>query len=339
MKYNYYLRRKAIWLYLREGDQTFPLHTGEEINPELWNKKSQRADSRKVKDNIKKGALRHLNNYLDDFEFRIKKIVREIRSIDPSSSFDTVAEAVKQTFNTKKKGIFDIYEEFLDYKKIKVTERSGYKLRRAKDLLQEYDERMSFDKVTPAFFENFFAFLITKKGMLNNTAYKNIQFLKSFLIWANNNGFTNNNSYKSFHGKNESNEVIYLTEEELMKLYNMKFEEDEEKLERVRDTFVFQCFTGVRYSDILNISREDISENTWQIRTQKTHQLIEIPLNHYAISILDKYSTHQKPLPVISNQKMNDYLKELCKKAEINSLEKIVRYQGNIRKRRSAPQI
>ena len=165
--------------------------------------------------------------------------------------------------------------------------------------------------------------------MLNNTAHKNIQFLKSFLIWANNNKYSDNSGYKSFRGKSEKNEVIYLTEDELMILYNLQLDED--RLKRVRDAFVFQCFTGVRYSDIQNISREDIKNATWTVRTKKTHQIIEIPLNPYAISILAKYNDDEKPLPVISNQKMNTYLKELCKKAKINDPVKLVKYQGNER--------
>ena len=165
--------------------------------------------------------------------------------------------------------------------------------------------------------------------MLNNTANKIIQFLKSFLIWANNNSYSDNNSYKTFKGKSEANEVIYLTDDELETLYNLRLEE--ERLERVRDIFVFQCVTGVRYSDIENISREDIKNSTWNVRTQKTHQIIEIPLNAYALSILAKYIEYPQPLPVISNQKMNTYLKELCKIAEINELVKEVRYQGSER--------
>ncbi len=114
-----------------------------------------------------------------------------------------------------------------------------------------------------------------------------------------------------------------------MTLYNLQIED--ERLKRVRDLFVFQCFTGVRYSDIQNISREDLIGSTWRVRTQKTHQLIEIPLNSYALSILAKYSDYPQPLPVISNQKMNAYLKELCENAKIDEPVKVVKYQGNQR--------
>jgi integrase len=204
---------------------------------------------------------------------------------------------------------------------------------RLKALLLEFEkhtrEKLRFDKITPLFFENFYSYLINEKQLLNNTAHKVVQFFKSFMIWANTNNFTDNTSYRTFKSKAEQNEVIYLTWDELMDLYNM--EVDNERLKRVRDLFVFQCFTGVRFSDIENLSWDDIKNNTWNLRTQKTKDIIQIPLNPYALSILAKYNDWEKPLPVISNQKMNKYVKELCKKAKINDTVKIVQYRGSER--------
>jgi len=67
----------------------------------------------------------------------------------------------------------------------------------------------------------------------------------------------------------------------------------------------------------------------WLVRTQKTRDLIEIPLSSYAIGVLAKYKDWSTPLPVISNQKMNKYIKELCEIAKINDPIKIVKYKGN----------
>ncbi len=340
MKINFYLDSKssrsgesAVWCYVREYDKTLTLNTGESIDPFLWDKNIQRANLRKTKDKIAKGSLNSLNQYLNTFESKVLDITRTVRSKEFNAGFSTVAEEIKKQFDKRETSIFAIYDEFLAIKKLEVSKQSILKLKRIKALLEEYQkvnrEKLDFDKITPLFFSKFNSFLIDKKNMLNNTANKNIQFLKSFLIWANNNNYTDNNSYKSFRSKFETNEVIYLTEKELMTLYNLQL--DDERLKRVRDIFVFQCFTGVRYSDIQNISREDISTATWKVRTQKTHQIIEIPLNSYAISILAKYSEYPQPLPVISNQKMNSYLKELCKKAKINELVKVVQYKGSER--------
>jgi integrase len=340
MKVKFYPERKPsrtgeslIWCYVREAKETIYLNTGQKIKGELWVNDSQRGNPRLTRNNIIKGELKSLNQYLDKFESKIYDIERLVRGKQPNAGFGIVSDAIKNQFDKKKDGLFNIYDEFLKIKRQEVSKPAIQKLNRVKTLLEEYQkvncERIDFDKITPLFFSKYYSFLIENKKMLNNTANKNIQFLKTFLIWANNNGYSDNNSYKTFKGKSESTEVIYLNEVELMKLYNLEFEE--ERLQRVRDIFVFQCFTGVRYSDIKNISREDIKHSTWNVRTQKTRQIIEIPLNSYALSILAKYSDYPQPLPVISLQKMNTYLKEVCEIAEINELVKEVRYKGNDR--------
>ena len=334
MKVNFYLNRQsAIYCYVREYKNTFTLNTGQSVKPDFWDTDTQRANLRQTRDNIIKGSLKGLNQYLNAFESKILDIERVIRSKQPDAGFNVIVDAIKRQFDKKKAGLFDIYDEFLKIKRQEVSKQAIFKFKRVEALLKDYQkinhENLDFDKITPLFFSKFYSFLIENRNMLNNTANKNIQFLKTFLIWANTNGYTENSSYKAFKSKSEANEVIYLTELELMKLYSLQLKD--ERLSRVRDIFVFQCFTCVRYSDIQNISREDIRNSTWKVRTQKTHQIIEIPLNNYALSILARYSEFPKPLPVISNQKMNDYLKELCKVAGIDDTVKTVKYKGSDR--------
>lgn len=95
--------------------------------------------------------------------------------------------------------------------------------------------------------------------------------------------------------------------------------------------FLFQCFTGQRFSDIAEIKRDDIKNNSWYLHTYKTKDIIEIPLTELALEILDKYKANEKPLPIISHQKTNQLLKEVCKLAGIDEPITIVRYRGNQR--------
>ncbi|MBI9072077.1 MAG: tyrosine-type recombinase/integrase [Melioribacteraceae bacterium] len=324
---------KAIWCYIREYNETLAINTGEIVTPEHWDKQSQRANLRKTRDQIKKGSLKNLNQYLNAFENKIFDITRTVRSKDFSAGFSLVADEIKKQFNKKETGFWSIFDEFKKSKKLHVSKQSLQKYSRLEGLLQEFENysrnKIRFELINPKFFEDFYSFLIDRKSYLNNTANKTIQFFKTFLIWANTNGFTDNSNHKAFKGKFEQNEVVFLSEEELMKLYNLEI--GNERLSRVRDIFVFQCFTGVRYSDILNISREDLRNATWYLRTQKTKDILQIPLNSFSLSILAKYQDHPTPLPVISNQKMNKYLKELCELAEINEVVKTVQYKGNER--------
>lgn len=341
MKVRFYLERhkgikskkRAIRCYIREYSFTLAINTGQSIDPDLWDKSSQRANPKKVKDKILGGELKSLNMYLNGIESKIYEIERSIRSKDFKTGFSVISEKIREHFNKREIGFYDIYDEFLKYRKIKVTKESFQKYKRTRTFLSEFEkyskDKISFEKINPLFFEKYFTFLIDNKGQLNNTAHKNIKFLKTFLIWANSNNFTDNQSYKSFKSISEQNEIIYITEDELMSLYN--FETNIERLERVRDIFVFQCFTGVRFSDMQNLKHEDIIGSNWKLRTKKTHDIIDIPLNAYALSILAKYENWTTPLPPISNQKMNLYLKELCKVAGVDTSVKIIKYKGSNR--------
>lgn len=129
--------------------------------------------------------------------------------------------------------------------------------------------------------------------------------------------------------------MIFLTWEELNKLKNYQIPDTKQYLERVRDVFLFCCFTGLRYSDVHNLKKSDIRDGYIEITTVKTAERLIIELNNHSKAILDKYKGVEfeghKALPVISNQKMNDYLKELGELAEINEPVSETYYKGSRR--------
>lgn len=110
---------------------------------------------------------------------------------------------------------------------------------------------------------------------------------------------------------------------------------NKQALERVRDIFLFQCFTGLRYSDVFNLRRSDIKGDHIEVTTVKTSDSLIIELNNHSKAILDKYKDvafeDDKVLPVITNQKMNDYLKELAEMAGIDEPVRQTYYKGNER--------
>ena len=136
-------------------------------------------------------------------------------------------------------------------------------------------------------------------------------------------GFTNNMQFK--HKKFAFNEVetdqVYLTEKELLYLYNFKFTNS--KLEQVRDLFIFGAWVGLRFSDFSNIKPDNIvkieGDYFLKVITKKTKELVIIPCNPVVLDIFNKYSHNANKLPKsLSNQKFNDYIKDVCKEAEMN---------------------
>jgi len=170
--------------------------------------------------------------------------------------------------------------------------------------------------------------------MRNSTIDKQLGFLKWFLRWSNKKGYHQNIAYDSFKPrlKNPAKPIIFLTRGEQDKLREYKIPASKAYLERVRDVFFFCCFTGLRYSDAYNLRRSDIKDNQIEITTVKTVDHLRIELNKHSKAILDKYKDipfkDDKALPVISNQKMNDYLKELCELAGIDTPVHLTYYRG-----------
>ena len=150
--------------------------------------------------------------------------------------------------------------------------------------------------------------------------------------YANDKGYTSNKEHTSrkFQTIEETAETIYLTDNELSTLYNLDLSKNK-KLDRVRDLFIIGCYTGLRFSDLSQIRPENFIKNGTQlkIKTVKTGETVVIPI-HWAIKeILNKYNG-QIPRSV-SNQKMNEYLKDLGGKAELNDKIILNKTQGGER--------
>lgn len=173
--------------------------------------------------------------------------------------------------------------------------------------------------------------------MRNGTIENQLSFLKWFLRWSFGKGYTTLTAYETFKPKLKSTQkkVIFLTWDELTRLRECEIPESKQYLERVRYVFLFCCFTGLRYSDVFNLRRSDIKEDHIEITTVKTADSLIIELNKHSRSILEKYENvvfeKDKALPVISNQRMNDYLKELAELARIDEPIRETYYIGNKR--------
>lgn len=178
---------------------------------------------------------------------------------------------------------------------------------------------------------------LKQKGLANTTIKNDIAFIKVFLRWAQQHGYCDASPFlnRRISLKTAERPVIFLTEEELMTVYNFQFSPNKNYLSQVRDVFCFCCFTSLRYSDVYNLRRSNITETEIHITTIKTHDSITIELNRFSRAILDKYADvplpDDKALPVITNQKMNEYLKEMGEVCGIDAPITITQYKGTKR--------
>jgi integrase len=233
-------------------------------------------------------------------------------------------------------GFFDIFDEFVSTESNKNdwAESTLKKFHTVKKHLVDFDKKLTFDFFNESGFTKYIGYLRSKKDLRNTSTLKQISFLKWFLKWAAKKGYNKElffSGYVPNLAGNTERQIIFLDEDELKKVYNFEIPETKKYLERVRDVFCFCCFTGLRYSDVNNLKHADVKKDKIQIITVKTSDRLHIPLNIKAKAILDKYKQlkGEKALPVITNQKMNEYLKELMQLCEINAPETVVYWKGN----------
>ena len=162
---------------------------------------------------------------------------------------------------------------------------------------------------------------------LNNTVGKYISALKTFMRWAAKRGYHENYIFEQFKAYREEADVVYLTDEELTTLYELDLS-NRTSLEQVRDVFCLGCYTGLRFSDIAALRPENIVKGEIHLTTYKTKQVLSIPLTLKATEIIKKYIDSPSFLPIISNQKTNDYLKVLGEIAGIDEPIIKTRFRG-----------
>ena len=319
---------------------------GYRIDAEKWDTDKQRV--RNGCTNKLKQSASEINDSLLGYYTEVQEIFKkfEVEEIMPTP------EQIKEAFNALHKPIeevkprkstpnafYKVFDEFVRDcgRQNDWTDSTYEKFAAVKNHLMNFRDGLTFDFFDEKGLNDYVTYLRDVKEMRNSTIGKQLSFLKWFLRWAFKKGLHQNNAYDSYKPKLKSTQkkIIFLTWEELNKLREFEIPAAKQALDRVRDVFLFQCFTGLRYSDVFNLRRSDIKGDHIEVTTVKTSDSLIIELNNHSKAILDKYKDvafeDDKVLPVITNQKMNDYLKELAKLAGIDEPVRQTYYRGNER--------
>lgn len=315
---------------------------GFRVDSKKWDEKKQR-----VKNNTTHGnGIMHT-----DINDRLVRMEMEMNSFFKSCEVEgyvPTKEQVKEAFDLATKGkskkvfsFFDAYDDFVST----MGEQNSWsadtygKFSVIRNHLKGFNENLSFSDLSVDTMIKYTTYLRVDRNMRNTTIKKSYSFVKWFFKWA-------KQKYEvpaevlDFQPKLKGTDgalkkVIFLNLVELKHLASLEIPEHKAYLDRVRDVFVFCCFTGLRYSDAYNLKKSDRKGEVIEFVTQKTSELIRVQLNNYARAVLEKYSDVPLPagkaLPVITNQKMNEYLKELGKLAGLDDPETIVYFKGNKR--------
>ena len=322
--------------------------TGYRIDATKWD-----ADKQRVKNgcsNKLKQSASEINASLLEYYTEIQSIFKrfEVEDVMPTpeqikEAFNALHKPVSEEHKPKKEALpcdfFQVFDDFVEDcgRQNNWTDSTFEKFAAVKNHLTNFREGLTFEFFDERGLNDYVGYLRDVKEMRNSTIGKQLSFLKWFLRWTYKKGVHQNNAYDSYKPKLKSTQkkIIFLTWNELNRLREFKIPSNKQALERVRDVFLFQCFTGLRYSDVFNLRRSDIKGDHIEVTTVKTSDSLIIELNNHSKAILDKYKDvafeDDKVLPVITNQKMNDYLKELAELAGIDEPIRQTYYKGNER--------
>ena len=273
---------------------------------------------------------RSLNEYLDLLKSKIFDIQMELIHRNEPLTIEVFKNRLLG-INERERMLIPIFEEHnrkieellgLEYAP-GTLERYKTSLKHTKDFLEwKYNiSDVEINKIDHPFITEYEFYLRSVRKCANNTALKYIKNFKKIIKICISNGWLDKDPFANYKSKIREVERDYLTEEEVQDIYSKVFAT--ERLNQVKDIFVFSCFTGLAYIDVKNLTVVNISMGIdggkWIFtHRQKTETASRIPLLPIPEELILKYANHpqcineDKLLPILSNQKMNSYLKEIA---------------------------
>lgn len=332
MKVSYFLTRSkvdaetSIYARICYAGFKFKFYIGEQIHPKFWNK-----DSRQAKQTIRFKEYPEFNTRLDNIKHQIKTVYRQylndnegniptpptlrnllyekIRKIEPSK------ETNKTFFGFLKEIIYNSEKGIRLQQKGKTISQNTIRtyntlLKHLEDYTSKKRKAIDFDDINLDFYLSYTEFL-TGRNATANTIGKDIQIIKLIMNEATERGINKNLAYKSkrFAVIREDVDNIYLNLDELSEMEGLNLSANP-RLERVRDLFLVGCFTGLRFSDCSVLKSEQIKNGYIELTQIKTDDPVVIPVHPVVERIIQKYDG--KLPPALSNQKTNNYLKEIA---------------------------
>jgi len=326
---NYKQGAMPIYLRITVDGIVKEICTSRQCDPKLWSKKGEKATGRTEE-------CRELNHYLSTLRMKVFEVKRLLIEAHKAITADAIRNYLKGRGEDSKK-ILEIFEQHnLQMKALIGQEFSAATAKRYRTALGharsfikwKYGaEDVEIKRLDFEFLSDYEFWFKSVRKCNHNTAMKYISNFRKIVNRCIQNGWLHRDPFSGFKMTTREVERVALTEHELQVLCDKEF--TIARLEQVRDVFLFCCFTGLSYADARKLKRSEIvigiDGGDWIFTNrQKTDTASRIPLLPTSSEILEKYKDHPQcnakgvVLPVLSNQKMNSYLKEIADVCAIN---------------------
>lgn len=318
--------RVPILMQLTIGQQTCHISTKQNILPEKW------GDGKPIGHTREDQAITAV---LEEIRTKAYNKFLQLQGQNINVTPERLKLALLGKDQVQPRGYVEIFDQWLvEYSKmvgITTSKRTLDKYILVRNRLQDYIasqlgvKDISLEEVTPKFLSNFDNYLRVEYNMANNHAMKIRQKLRTIYKVAIDNGWVSKNPFSTVKIHFDPVERDVLTKSELTALIQTDMIFD--RLEKMRDVFVFACFTGLAHCDVAGLTKENIITDedgqVWlKTHRQKTSEVVDIPLLEIPQLIIKKYQgmkeLNGKLLPILTNSCSNLYLKEVAVRCGIN---------------------
>lgn len=364
-QFNFYLREpnssKPTPIILRATFSGYKIKckTNESVPPNKWDTSTKRAkvnkwDTLKQKEVVDK-TYKELNARLDsllvDANDAHKFFTQVIKQIPTQSEYQSKFYELagfivpEQNIVPLKITLLQHVHNFIERAKTRGNKRTGLPLaeksilnfKQVETKLKGFSKKyypIDFDNIDLKFYDDFTEYL-TGLNCHINTIARFVRHFKTMMNDAVIRKHTTDLSFKGFHAAQFETDSVYLNQNELNDIFNLDLSK-QPKLDRARDLFLTGCYTGMRYGNYTKLTHKNIDHEGGfiDIVTNKTNDLVSVPIKHELSQILKKYEgKYSHPLPPkISNQKLNEYVKDVCKQVKsLNVPIYLTEIKGNIK--------
>ncbi|WP_248724523.1 site-specific integrase [Seonamhaeicola sp. ML3] len=291
--------------------------TGQFINPKNWNPKQQLVKPSEPDEKL-------INTQLSLIKTKINRAFLMLQVKEESFTVEDIYLQYKGEKTQKEQGTLEAFKRYLESLKkligIDIQRATwikfDYSYKHVKDFIKHKYKRNDYplNKLKLQFLADFEYYLKTEKGLGQATINKMIQRFRKPVRIAVAEGYLDKDPFMLYKAKRTKNNIVFLSPEELKKLEKHEFSQS--RLKFVQALFIFCCYTGLPYRELMDLKQRHIivgfDGNKWiKMDRKKTSKLLSIPLLPRALKILEHYNQDGYVFPRITNQKYNSYLKEI----------------------------
>lgn len=318
-----------VYMRIQIKTRRFEVLTKIYVKPEEWSSQNGKLKTNSVES-------RRVNKVLDGFKLKAFDYQRELMDEGKEVTFENMKAKWYGTSAIPEKMLMEVFQEHNDKMKALINkefspltfERYETSFRHTQEYMRwKYQiDDIDVKKLNYEFIENYEFWLKSVRNCDHNTTVKYLSNFKKIVHICMKNGWIDRDPFVGFKMTKREVERPFLVEEELVRIIEHHFVMP--RMRQVRDIFIFCCYTGLAYADVQKLTREEITTGIdgekwiWTSR-QKTDTTTRVPLLPRALVILDRYKEDPqclnkgRLLPVLSNQKMNGYLKEIADQCAI----------------------